>query len=59
VLDVSAAVGLFAIATFAQSNPAVGLWKSEEPDKTTLIQTWEENGKLTAGGYWLLPKKPI
>ena len=46
VLDVMAVGGLFAIATFAQSNLSVGLWKSEEPDKTTLIRTYEENGKL-------------
>ena len=46
VFGLMAIAGLSAVATFAQSNPAVGLWKSEEPDKTTLIRTYEENGKL-------------
>jgi uncharacterized protein (DUF2147 family) len=30
----------------AQSDPAVGLWKNTEPDKTVLIRTYQENGKL-------------
>ena len=46
VFGLLAIAGLSAVATFAQSNLAVGLWKSEEPDKTTLIRTYEENGKL-------------
>lgn len=46
VLGLLAITGLAGIATFAQSNLSVGLWKSEEPDKTTLIRTYEENGKL-------------
>ena len=46
VLGLLAIAALGGIATFAQSNPSVGLWKSEEPDKTTLIRTFEENGKL-------------
>lgn len=35
-----------ATLALAQSNPVVGLWKFVEPDGTTLIRTWEENGKL-------------
>ena len=35
-----------ATVAFAQSNPVVGLWKFVEPNSTTLIRTWEENGKL-------------
>ena len=46
VLGLIAISSLFAVATFAQSNLSVGLWKSEEPDKSTLIRTYEENGKL-------------
>jgi uncharacterized protein (DUF2147 family) len=39
-------LGLFAGALRAQSNPAVGLWKNEEPEKTVIIRTYEQNGKL-------------
>ena len=46
VLGLLAIAGLCGIAAYAQSNPTVGLWKSEEPDKTTWIRTYEENGHL-------------
>ena len=58
VFGLMAIAGLSAVATFAQSNPAVGLWKSEEPDKTTLIRTYEENGKLM-GKVEKLVKKDV
>ena len=46
------ALGLTAIAVllgtlaFAQGNPHTGLWRNVEPDKTVLIRTWEQDGKL-------------
>ena len=46
VLGLLEIAGLWGIEACAQSSPAVGLWKSEEPDKTTWIRTYEENGKL-------------
>lgn len=37
---------LFPVLSVAQSNPAVGLWKNEEPTRTIYIRTSEEAGKL-------------
>jgi uncharacterized protein (DUF2147 family) len=36
---------MFSAQTFAQDS-ATGLWKSTEPNKVTMIRTYEENGKL-------------
>ena len=38
---------LFGNNLFAQSNPAVGLWKNVEPTRTIMIRTTEQNGELT------------
>ena len=35
-----------ATAAQAQSNPAVGLWKMTEPDRTILVRMSDENGML-------------
>lgn len=39
-------LGFSAACLQAQSGPAVGLWKNEEPAKTVIIRTWEQDGKL-------------
>ena len=39
-------LGVFEAPALAQSGPAVGLWQNQEPEKTVIIRTYEENGKL-------------
>jgi len=46
IVAVAALAAPFTSFVFAQSNPATGLWKMVEPDKTVFIRTSEENGKL-------------
>ena len=43
----AAAFVICGFAASGQTNPAVGLWKNVEPDKTVLIRTTEQNGTLT------------
>ena len=45
VLTMLAGAGLLAAPAFAE-NSAVGLWKNTEPNKVTMIRTYEEGGKL-------------
>lgn len=48
VVVIFAFVFALPLALHGQGNPAVGLWRNEEPAKTVLIRTYEENGKLMA-----------
>jgi len=34
------------VPLLAQGNPAVGLWRNEEPDKVVMVRTYEQDGKL-------------
>ena len=42
----AALAALIGAPTASAQNSAVGLWKSIEPNKTVLIRTYEEGGKL-------------
>jgi uncharacterized protein (DUF2147 family) len=42
----TAMIALCAALLPAQGNPAVGLWRNEEPEKVVMVRTYEQNGKL-------------
>jgi uncharacterized protein (DUF2147 family) len=44
--SVTAIILVLAAPLWAQGNPAVGLWRNEEPEKVVMIRTYEQNGKL-------------
>ena len=44
---VGALLGIaWAASAVSAADPAVGLWKNQEPNRTIMIRTWEDGGKL-------------